>query len=175
MNNFTLRSSLALGAAAFSVPAWSAELDLKLALPRLTVAEYHRPYVTVWLEKAGDQSFAGHLAVLYDLKKPNNGGTKWLKDMRQWWRKGGRDLNLPADGVSGATRAPGEQVLSLGKAPALANLAPGTYEVVVEAAREAGGREVLRLPLQWPPKATAKPATAQGEHELGALSLSAKP
>jgi len=39
---------------------------------------------------------------------------------------------------------------------------------VVEAAREVGGRELLRLPFQWPPRA---PTTAKvaGEHELGAV------
>ena len=44
----------------------------------------------------------------------------------------------------------------------------------VEAAREVGGRELLRLPFQWPPKA---PATAKvaGEHELGAVTLHLKP
>ena len=174
MKTFTLRSSLALGAAALSAPAWSADLQLKIDLPRLPVAEYHKPYVAVWLEKAGDQAFAGHLAVWYDLKKANNGGTKWLKDMRQWWRKGGRELTMPVDGISGATRAPGEQVLNLGQAAALAKLPAGSYEVVVESSREAGGREVVRLPLQWPPTKAQK-ARTQGEHELGAVSLSAQP
>ena len=174
MKPFTLRNSLALSAVALSAPAWSAELQLKIDVPRLNVAEYHKPYVAVWLEKAADPSFIGHLSVWYDLKKANNGGTKWLKDMRQWWRKGGRELAMPVDGVSGATRAPGETVLNLGKAAALANLPAGAYEVVVESSREAGGREVVRLPLQWPPKGPQK-ASAQGEHELGVVSLTAQP
>jgi hypothetical protein len=78
------------------------------------------------------------------------------------------------DGVSGATRAPGEQALSLGNAQALAALPPGDYQLVIEAARENGGREVLRLPLQWPVRA-AQAARVQGEHELGAVALEAKP
>jgi hypothetical protein len=56
----------------------------------------------------------------------------------------------------------------------LSSLPAGDYEIVVEAAREGGGREVLRLPLQWPLKSAAA-AKAQGEHELGAVSLQAKP
>ncbi|WP_269630844.1 DUF2271 domain-containing protein [Pelomonas sp. BJYL3] len=155
-------------------PVWAAEVQLKLDIPRLNVAEYHKPYVAVWLEKPGEAGAAAQLAVWYDLKKPNNGGTKWLRDMRQWWRQGGRSLSLPADGVSGATRAPGEAVLQLDKHPALAQLPAGNYELVVEAAREAGGREVLRLPLAWPVKA-AQQAKAQGEHELGAVQLNTKP
>lgn len=155
-------------------PAWAAEVQLKLDIPRLNVAEYHRPYVAVWLEKPGEAGAAAQLAVWYDLKKPNNGGAKWLRDMRQWWRQGGRALSLPADGISGATRAPGEAVLQLDRHPSLAQLPAGDYELVVEAAREAGGREVLRLPLSWPVKKPQQ-AKAQGEHELGAVQLSAKP
>jgi hypothetical protein len=168
------RAALAVGALAAASPGWAAELQVKLEVPRLDVAEYHRPYVAVWLEKAGDPGFAGHLAVWYDQKKPNHGGTKWVNDLRQWWRKGGRELKLPVDGVSGATRAPGQHVLQLGQSAALAGLAPGAYEVVVEAAREAGGREVLRLPLQWPPKG-GQQTTVRGEHELGEVSLVVKP
>jgi len=169
---YTVALSAVLGMPA--VPTLAADLNLKIDLPRLQVAEYHRPYVAVWLEKAGDQSFAGHLAVWYDIKKRDNAGTKWLKDMRQWWRKGGRDLKVPVDGVSGATRNAGEHAISLGTAKALASLPPGEYEVVVEASREHGGRDVVRVPLQWPVKA-AKSTKAQGDGELGAVVLEAKP
>ena len=172
-----IRTTVCLGAAAVaavSPSAQAAELALKIDVPRLNVAEYHVPYVAAWLQRAGDQGFAGHFAVWYDLKKKDNGGAKWLRDLRQWWRQAGRDAQLPMDGVSGATRAPGEHVLQLGGSRTLASLPAGDYEIVVEAAREGGGREVLRLPLQWPPKAPAS-AKAQGEHELGAVSLQAKP
>ncbi|WP_374587247.1 DUF2271 domain-containing protein [Ideonella dechloratans] len=161
---------LALG----STSSWAATLQLTVELPRLSVAEYHKPYVAVWLEKDGQPNAAGQLAVWYDIKKANNGGTKWLRDMRQWWRAGGRDLTVPADGVTGATRSPGEQVLRLDQHPALAQLPAGQYTVVVEAAREGGGREVQRLPLTWPIK-TAQQAQALGTHELGALQLKATP
>lgn len=165
----------AAGLAAIGSPAWAAEVQLKLELPRINVAEYHKPYVAVWLEKVGDSSkAAAQLAIWYDMKKPNNAGTKWLRDMRQWWRAGGRSLSLPADGVSGATRAPGEHALNLGQSAALANLPAGQYEVVVEVGREAGGREVRRLPLSWPVKAAAE-VKAQGDDEIGALQLNVKP
>ena len=36
--------------------------------------------------------FVGNLAVWYDLKQKDNEGTKWLKDMRQWWRAAGPEL-----------------------------------------------------------------------------------
>lgn len=176
MNTPVSRTAALLGtlAAAGSPAAWAANVQLTLELPRLNVAEYHRPYVAVWVEKPGQPGAVAQLAVWYDQKKPNAGGTKWLRDMRQWWREGGRDLSVPADGISGATRAPGEQVLTLDKHPSLAALPAGQYNVVVEAAREGGGREVLRVPLSWPVK-SAQSAKAQGDGELGALSLKAQP
>ncbi|WP_341676912.1 DUF2271 domain-containing protein [Niveibacterium sp. SC-1] len=169
-----LRYSFALGAMLGS-PAMAADAVLKLEIPRLDVAEYHRPYVAVWLERAGDQSHAANLAVWYDLKLKNKEGTKWLKDMRQWWRKSGRELDMPVDGLSGATRAPGVQQLAFAgdKAP-FDKLPAGDYELVVEAAREVGGRELLRVPFQWPPK-SAQSLKAKGEHELGAIALDIKP
>jgi hypothetical protein len=78
------------------------------------------------------------------------------------------------DGVTGATRTAGDHALNLLDAKAVATLAPGRYEVVVEAARENGGREVVRLPFDWPLK-TAQSARAQGQGELGAVSLDARP
>lgn len=155
-------------------PLAASDLDLKIEIPRMTVAEYHRPYVAIWVEKP-DQTVAANLAVWYDLKKRDNEGTKWLKDMRTWWRKSGRDLAMPVDGVSGATRPAGEHLVTFSGAKGpLASLPPGEYQLVIEAAREVGGRELVKMPFTWPAKA---PVTAQikGEHELGALTLTVKP
>jgi hypothetical protein len=166
----------ALAPLALSVPALAADLSVTLALPQLNVAEYHRPYVAIWIERP-DQGFVANLSVLYDQKKRDNGGTKWLKDMRQWWRKSGRDLQMPVDGVSGATRAPGEHTLTYAgsKAP-LDKLAAGDYLVVIETAREAGGRELVRVPFKWPAKATqATTTSAHGSEELGAVTVQVKP
>jgi len=155
-------------------PAFAADMKMSVEIPRLAVAEYHRPYVAIWLEKP-DQSFVGNLAVWYDYKLKDNEGTKWLKDLRQWWRRSGRELTMPVDGLTSATRAPGEHqvAVDLGKAP-LSGLAAGEYQIVVEAAREVGGRELLRIPFQWPPKAEQTLKTP-GKDELGAVTLSLKP
>ena len=155
-------------------PAMAADLQLSLEIPRLSVAEYHRPYVAVWIETQ-DKAAVKTLAVWYDVKMKNQEGEKWLKDMRQWWRRAGRDMTLPADGVSGATRAPGKhQVVFKGGSAPLGNLPAGQYNLVVEAAREVGGTEVLRAPFQWPPKAPAT-SSAKGTSELGAMSVTVKP
>src|SRR5690606_6920240 len=168
------RYSFVFGLPLLGSAASAAELGVTLDIPQLKVAEYHKPYIAMWLEKP-DQSFVANLAVLYDIKKQNKAGEKWLKDMRQWWRKSGRDLQMPVDGVSGATRAPGEHSFAFmpGKTP-LAALPAGDYQLVVEASREAGGREVVKVPFAWPPKSAQK-LSAQGKEELGAVSVQLKP
>lgn len=159
---------------AMAAPALAADLNMKIEIPRLSVAEYHRPYVAVWLERP-DNTVTANLAVWYDVNLRNNEGTKWLKDLRQWWRRTGRELQMPADGLTSATRAPGEHsVVFHGSGKPLSELPPGEYQLVVEAAREVGGRELLRIPLQWPPKEAAR-LSAKGEHELGAISVDLKP
>ena len=166
---YTLAASALIGS-----PALAADLSLSIEIPRLTVAEYHRPYVAIWVE-GGKQKTASNLAVWYDLKLKDKEGTKWLKDLRQWWRKTGRDLDMPVDGLSSATRAPGEQKIAFNDAKSpLKDLPPGDYQLVVEAAREVGGRELLKLPFQWPPK-SAQTGSIKGEHELGAITLDVKP
>lgn len=158
----------------FAWPAMASDLQVSIEIPRLKVAEYHRPYVAVWIEKESG-GVAANLAVWYDVEMRENKGQEWLKDMRQWWRRTGRELEMPIDGISGATRAPGvhKVTFSQGKAP-LGDLPAGNYHLLVEAAREVGGRELLKVPFQWPPKAQQS-LSAQGETELGALSVTLVP
>ena len=96
-----------LGVMVGAIPKAAAEetLTVNVAIPRLTVAEYHKPYVAIWLEKEG--AAPRTLSVWYDFDKAKGEGTKWLRDVRQWWRVSGRTISFPADGVTGATRAPG--------------------------------------------------------------------
>ena len=171
-----VRYSLAL-ASLLGAPAFAASLSVNVEVPRLNVAEYHRPYVAAWVERA-DQSVAGTLAVWYDTKTKNNPegeGTKWLKDLRQWWRRTGRELAMPVDGVSSATRPAGKhQINATEGSVQLPKLAPGAYKLHVEAAREVGGREILSIPFQWPP-AKAEQAQVAGSSELGEVRLELKP
>jgi hypothetical protein len=159
-------TATALGAGLFAPGMAAAQtLDVTINLPRMTVAEYHKPYVAVWIEK--QDAAPKTLAVWYDVDKRNNAGTKWLRDVRLWWRASGRSMSFPAAGVTGATRGPGGHKLSLNPGP----LAKGAYVLVVEAAREAGGREMLRLPFTW--NGSSARATATGKFELGAVAMTA--
>lgn len=170
------RYSVALAAWAGG-PALAAGLVVNIEIPRLNVAEYHRPYVAAWIERP-DQTAVTTLAVWYEVKKKGNAegeGTKWLKDLRQWWRRTGRELQMPVDGVSGATRPAGKHVLNFteGTIP-LPKLAPGAYKLYVEAAREVGGREIVGIPFQWPPT-QGDSHQAAGSSELGDIRLEFKP
>lgn len=148
-----------LVAGTVAMPAAAATVSV--TIPRINVAEYHKPYVVGWLEPAAGGE-ARTVFVWYDVKKGGREpGTKWLSDLRSWWRKGGRSLKLPADGVSGATRAPGTYQIALPNVPA------GQYVLKVEAAREAGGRELVSVPITVPKGRGA----ASGKTEMGAVTV----
>lgn len=171
-----LLSLAGLGLANMSASgAVAADVDVSLELPRLQVAEYHKPYVAVWVSRP-DHSVVDTLAVWYDQGHgPEGEGAKWLKDMRQWWRRIGRSLDLPVDGVSGPTRAPGvHHIVFSGEGHAFEKLTPGDYLLHVEASREVGGREVVSLPFSWPPE-DGGAVEADGSLELGKVILKIDP
>jgi hypothetical protein len=153
--------------------AVAGELSLAIEVPKLNVAEYHRPYVAAWLER-DDQSVAANLSVWYEAENEKE-GTKFLAELRQWWRRSGRNQTFPIDGVTGPTKPAGTHQLRYDTAhPPLASLAAGKYQLVVEAARETGGREVVRIPFEWPVKGPQS-LQAHGERELGTVALNLTP
>lgn len=160
-------ASLVLVAGALTAPIGSAAHagTVSVTLPRLALAEYKRPYMAGWIEPEKGGA-ARSLFVWYDLKKGGNEpGVKWLPELRSWWRKSGRMLKMPADGISGATKGPGTYSIALP-----ADLAPGRYVVNIEVAREHGERELVSVPVSVP----NPNGRATGKHELGAVVVAAK-
>jgi hypothetical protein len=159
----TASYALIAGAVSIAYPAHAGTVTI--TLPRMDIAEYKKPYVAAWIEPVA----AGAPRTLFVWYAVNKGGgepgTKWLSELRSWWRKAGRTMKLPADGVSGATRAPGSYTI-----PLPADLKPGNYIVHVEAAREHGGRELVSVPVTLPKAA----GSATGKSELRAVKVSAK-
>lgn len=160
----------ALAAAGIAPAGAQAPWQAAVEVPRIEVAEYHRPYIALWVEKP-DGTFVTNLAVWYDLR-PKKGqgeeGTAWLKDLRAWWRKSGRELTMPVDGVSGPTRPPGRHETAVNPG----HLPPGEYVLAAEAARELGGREVLRAPFRWDGR-SIEGGKARGKSELGVVEIRA--
>ena len=174
MGSRLLASGFFVSALLGSVAAQAADLAISVELPSLKVAEYHEPYVAIWLENEKGEST--NLAVWYQLEsrgQKSEKGEEWLKDMRQWWRRIGRETDMPVDGISGATRKPGkhELVFREGKAP-LGKLAKGNYVLHVEATREVGGRELVKVPFTWPAPAGQR---AAGSKELGEITVTVNP
>ncbi|WP_221796085.1 DUF2271 domain-containing protein [Oceanobacter mangrovi] len=154
--------------------AQATELRVGVELPQLAVAEYHKPYVAIWIENK-DTREVTNLEVWYDAAMKEHEGNKWLKDMRQWWRKSGRTLEMPVDGITAATRGPGKYDLTFEADDArLVNLSAGNYLLRVEAAREVGGREMLSIPFSWP-VTTAFSTQTSGSSELAEVVLSIQP
>jgi len=156
----------ASGLAAVAGPALGADLSVSVEIPRINTAGYHRPYVSIWIQRP-DNTAAQTLAVWYDVNLPNAEGKDWLKDLRSWWRRGGRGMAMPADGVSGATRAPGRHTVTI-PAARLRALPAGQYNLVVEAAREGGGYEAVSIPFRW---GGPNAGSATGSSELGAVRV----
>jgi hypothetical protein len=168
-----LRGSFAATTILLSSLSSAGELSLAVEVPKLNASEYHRPYVAIWVERE-DQSVAANLSVWYETGGRKE-GTKYLAELRQWWRRSGREQTFPIDGVTGPTKPAGIQQLHFSTAQKpLATLAAGKYQLVVEAARENGGREVVRIPFEWPAKG-AQSLQVKGERELGTVALNLTP
>lgn len=154
--------------------AHAQDIQLTIDIPRLDVAEYHRPYVAAWIEKS-DNSHLADLLVWYDTKMKDGGGEKWLKDIRQWWRKSGRSLDLPIDGLSGPTKPVGTHEVTI-PAKIAEKLTPSSeaYTLIVEASREVGGRELVKIPFSWDGKSAVN-ESATGKTELRKITLKILP
>ena len=140
-------------------------LSLNLSIPRQDVAEYHRPYLAILLHLPDGQFQP--LAVWYDKKNREEGGVKWLRDLRAWTHS--KTTELPLDAITSATRRPDTYTLPF----TVDHLANGRYELLIEAAREVGGYEVLKLPFQW--NGTDTKVTGSGRTELGDATLTVRP
>ena len=151
-----------------AVPAMAADSALTIEIPELSVAEYHRPYVAAWIMQDGSREVT-NVALWYQMDSRRK-GEEWLKDLRQWWRRSGRSLEMPVDGFTGATRAPGLHRVELGDL----KLSAGKHTLYVEASREVGGRELLKIPFVWPAN-QAQTMQAKGESELGLVELKLTP
>lgn len=159
---------LVLGLSVLVNPAIGMEMQITLIQPQLDVQPYHRPYIALWVEDEKRQPRAT-LALWKQLEK----GDKWLKDLRQYWRKAGRNAGAEIDGVTGATRRPGQHRLVWdGRDNQGRPLPAGEYLLNIEASREEGGRDYHRVPFQLGGQGQIElPATT----ELGTIQIRYQP
>lgn len=141
-------------------------IRIEITQPVINTTPYHRPYVAIWLETPKRKGVAT-IALWYGRKK---GDDKWLKDLRQWWRKIGRAESKAAiDAYSGATKISDTYVIEW---PAKDNqgkaLAAGEYLINVEASREDGGRDYLRQKITL---GESGEATLPAKKEIGPVKI----
>lgn len=141
----------------------ASQVEIQVEVPAIQTAQYHRPYVAIWVENAQQESVK-LLAVWR--KEPD-----WLKDLRRFWRKIGRINTELADAMTGATKRPGTYTLEWdGKDDSGNDLPAGTYTLLAEAAREQGGRSLIRQEFVLPAK--GKTIESGAETELGPVKIS---
>ena len=136
------------------------QLQLQLELPQQGNTA-KRPYVSAWLSQHGQ--WQAQLVLLGEQ-------ARWYAELRSWWRQAGSSRNF--DQLAGATRRSGlHQFLWDARLPDGRPLPAGDYILHLEAAREGGGREQLKLPLHWP---LQQPLLLQGQRELGQIRVEAR-
>lgn len=133
-----------------------------------------RPYVSAWISNT--RGWQQQLLLIGEQ-------TRWYSELRSWWRAlkttldhtGGSHqitaLSQLTDQWAGATRKSGvQQVVWQARQRNGHPLPAGEYHINIEAAREGGGRELLRMTLHWP-LPLQQTLQLQGHHELGRVTL----
>lgn len=146
-------------AAAYQQPQ---HLQLQLELP-VQPLQAKRPYVSAWLSQHGQ--WQAQLLLLGEQPR-------WYPELRSWWRQAGSNASPGFDQLAGATRRAGVHQFQWDARLADGRPLPaGDYTLHLEAAREGGGREQLKLPLHWP---LQQPLLLQGQRELGQIRVEAR-
>lgn len=141
----------------------SQQLQLQLELP-VQPRQAKRPYVSAWLSQDGQ--WQAQLLLLGEQPR-------WYAELRSWWRQANQQKGQPFDQLAGATRRAGvHQFQWDARLPDGRPLPAGDYILHLEAAREGGGREQLKLPLHWP---LSQALLLQGQHELGQVRVEVRP
>lgn len=127
---------VALPGWAKTIPA-SASIGVEFELPQVQASIYARPYVAVWIEDKKRQPVRTIQLWV--------GDDEWLKDLRSWWRKVGRDDRSVVDAVTSATRPVGQYRFTWdGLDQQGKRVEQGDYTFYVEVVREHGGRNYIR-------------------------------
>ena len=148
-----------------SAHADAERLVIEYQIPQQVADRYFAPYLALWITTA-QGSPVRQLLVL---------GTRsrYLESLPRWWRQYGRD-DLPAiQGIARPTRLPGQYSVAWdGRDDRGRRMPDGPYLLQVEAARQAGGHELLTVPVQIT-RGTPTTQRHHGRTEIGSLRLRA--
>ncbi|MBB6523602.1 DUF2271 domain-containing protein [Pseudoteredinibacter isoporae] len=158
------RSTLSMALLCWVGSTVAAPYQIEIELPSFNVGDYERPYAAVWIANSKNKP-QRVVQLWYE-------DDRWLKDLKYFWRRVLRKNEHAADGVTGATKGPGVYTLTWdgldGKAK---ELAPGTYKLCAEVAREHGGHNAKCLKFEWP---LTEKGELKLEGEFSQLSIEAK-
>jgi len=132
-------------------------LHVWFKLDRPKGSRYRRPYLAVWLEDA--DGFPVKTATLW--MQTEQPGPRWHRDLTRWYRNDRMRKIVEktdlVDGISGATRGPGDYETHFdGTDNQGEPLPPGKYTLCLEAARENGTYKIIRKPIEWGSQPIAK-------------------
>ncbi|MEI6897889.1 MAG: DUF2271 domain-containing protein [Psychromonas sp.] len=151
-----------------AMPSWAntipdtATMEIQFELPSIKSSTYVRPYVALWIEDA--QKTPVRTIQLWV------GKDEWLKDLRSWWRKVGRNDPILVDAVTSATRPAGQYRFTWdGLDDQGKRVQQGEYTFHVEVVREHGGRNYLRQKLVLLEQSFSKQLSAT--QETGQITL----
>lgn len=147
---------------------WQKEIPfvINYEIPNQSVAEYRKPYLALWISDSAGKPVK-HLRLLGD-------NSRWLRELKLWWRRQGRLDDGLVDAISGATEKPASYQLEWdGRDDFGKPLAKGNYELHVEAAREHGDHELVNIPFTL--NSQRFQLQDKGKTELGKISLSFNP
>lgn len=165
---YSQSKAAAAPAAAKEGSLWNAgyELTVNVEIPQTQGFGARRPYVAVWIEDK-DHYPVRTLAVLFEK-------ARWLNELHAWYRddrlRAMSEGNEILNSVTSATRAPGKYSFKWdGKDNGGKLVKDGTYTVLVEAAREHGGYNLVRKEINFSGAPVQAELPAGGE--LGAVAL----
>ncbi|RZK43927.1 MAG: DUF2271 domain-containing protein [Pedobacter sp.] len=145
---------------------WDPKYELLISLELNVISgNTHRPFAAIWVENEKRQSVR-NLALWYNK-------TKWLPDLRNWYRINGERFKANKESytsVTGATRSPGKYAIKWDGKDDNGNYVPqGKYTIHIESAKEQGTDEIIRQPLEL--KKTALKVTQAGNVEVSNVSF----
>jgi hypothetical protein len=146
------------------------ELTVALDIAQIQGGRVERPYVAVWIEDK-DKFPVRTLAVLYRQRE-----ARYLSELRTWYKAD--RLRAMAEGtdilgsISSATRAPGHYTFKWDMKDEQGKpVAPGSYTVFIEAAREHGTHQLVQQPIDLTGAARKIDVPVNGGIEISGASL----
>jgi thiamine biosynthesis lipoprotein ApbE len=136
-------------------PPWNKEFELivnfEINQPEGAGRRYRRPYVAVWVE---DETGMPVRTLTLWVSLGGAGPEKWLPDLKRWYRGDQARIELPGEKndmvftIARPTRPPGKyKVVWDGTDNHGKPLGGGAYTIFIEAAREHGTYQSMRLPV----------------------------